>query len=462
MLIKRRTICYSQAALTLSLTLFAIESHGAEFHVSIFSADVTPPIGHPMIAGWRKPAEKILDRLSARGLVLIGSGKPIVFFSIDWCELRNDSYDRWRDVLAQAAGTARERVIVSSVHQHDAPYTDLYAQKLMDDQGLPGSMFDPKFHEECVQRVADAIKSSLNKKQKVTHYGIGQAKVEQVASNRRVQFEGQPARFNRYSLTRDLKVRNAPEGEIDPFLKSLSFWNGEKELAVISCYATHPMSYYGRGEVSADFPGLARERRQRDDPAVMQIYMSGCSGDIVAAKYNDGTYDGRVLLADRLYQGMVDAAKATQRFPLSKIDFRIADLLLKPDTEGKHSSESLKKTLADKKASHQARSQAALGLSWLRRCESGQNIDLPVVDFGKAQFVLLPAEAFIGFQLAAQEMRPDSFVIVAGYGECAPGYIPTEKTRKEGFVKEHGYCWVAEGAAKSILDALKVCLPAGR
>jgi hypothetical protein len=57
-------------------------------------------------------------------------------------------------------------------------------------------------------------------------------------------------------------------------------------------------------------------------------------------------------------------------------------------------------------------------------------------------------------------MRPDSLVMVAGYGECAPGYIPTAKTRREGFVAEHGYCWVAEGAENVILDGLaKVLTP---
>ena len=48
------------------------------------------------------------------------------------------------------------------------------------------------------------------------------------------------------------------------------------------------MSYYGKGGVSADFLGLARKRRQADDPKVFQIYASGCSGNVTAGKYNDG------------------------------------------------------------------------------------------------------------------------------------------------------------------------------
>jgi hypothetical protein len=55
-------------------------------------------------------------------------------------------------------------------------------------------------------------------------------------------------------------------------------------------------------------------------------------------------------------------------------------------------------------------------------------------------------------------MRPDSFVVVAAYGECAPGYIPTEQARREGFVQEHGYTWCAAGAEQTILTALKKAL----
>ncbi len=47
-------------------------------------------------------------------------------------------------------------------------------------------------------------------------------------------------------------------GLIDSWLKTLSYWDGDRPLLALSCYATHPMSHDGRGGVSADFVGLAR------------------------------------------------------------------------------------------------------------------------------------------------------------------------------------------------------------
>jgi hypothetical protein len=186
--------------------------------------------------------------------------------------------------------------------------------------------------------------------------------------------------------------------------------------------------------------------------------MSGCGGDVTAARYNDGNDDSRRELAGRMHDAMREAWKATRREPLRQANLRIVPLRLKPETEGALSPEALEKTLANTDASQQVRSTAALGLSWQKRCAAGHAIDLPVIDFGSAQFVLLPAESFVEFQLAAQKMRPDSFVIVAAYGECAPGYIPTEQARREGFVEEHGYTWCAAGAEQTILTALKKAL----
>ena len=35
-------------------------------------------------------------------------------------------------------------------------------------------------------------------------------------------------------------------------------------------------------------------------------------------------------------------------------------------------------------------------------------------------------------QLLAQELRPEGFVAVAGYGDCGPGYIPLARSYAEG------------------------------
>jgi hypothetical protein len=428
--------------------------------LSTFQADITPPLGHALMGGGITPAQRIEDRLSAYGFVLSGGGLPIVLVSLDWCEVRNDAYDRWRTVLAKVAGTSKERVLLTCIHQHDAPVADLTAQRLLNEARAAGSICDLKFHETAVRRVAQALQDSLRKSKRVTHLGLGQARVERVASNRRYVGPDGKLLFNRTSATRDAWIREQPEGTVDPWLKTLSFWSGDRPVVALSCYATHPMSYYGKGGVSSDFMGMARDRRQKEDPDVKQIYVSGCSGNVTAGKYNDGAPENRPVLADRIYRAMAEAWKDTRREPLTSLRFRSLPLMLEPRSDAGFSRQDLEKRLrTDTKPFGQC--LAALGLSWRRRAEAGRPIDVPVVDLGAAQLVLLPGEMYVEFQLMAQKLRPDSFVMTLGYGECAPGYVPIERAFEEGDTNLKDWCWVGPGSEARIAATLKSVLVQG-
>ena len=447
----------------LTLGCFATAAQAARqagYSVSLFSADITIPIGHACMGGGVADAKEIADPLFARGFVLLGDEEPVVVIGLDWCQCNNDSYDRWRDALAKAAGTTRGRVMLATVHQHDAPICDLTAQKLLDQYHLKGYNCDPEFHEKAVQRTADALRKSLEKPRRVTHFGIGQAKVEKVASNRRVVNPRGKITWERGSSSGD--VYGAPEGEIDPWLKTISLWDGDQPVLAWSCYAVHPMSNYGRGRVSADFPGLARARRQNDDPHVFQIYFTGCAGDTTAGKYHDHSPQIRAVLADRLYAGMVAAWKATRRSPLDRVAFRLAEMRLPARSTGAFTIEAMQRTLANPKATRWQRISAALGLSWRQRVDAGEAVDVPCLDLGggTVEFTIMPGESFVGYQLAVQRLRPQSFVMVAGFGEGAPGYVPTDACWKDGY--GDSYCWVPPMTEQLMMAAMAKALGAAK
>jgi hypothetical protein len=408
------------------------------------------------MGGGIMPAKAIDDRLLAKGFVLLGIGPPIVLVAVDWCEIRNDAYDRWRTVLADAVGTSIDRVMVTSGHQHDTPISDLTAQRILDDHHAKGSICDLAFHERAVKNVAESARKSLTNAVAITHFGTGIAKVEGVASNRRYLGDDGKPMFNRMSATRDAAIREKPEGIIDPWLRMLSFWNGERCLVALSCYATHPMSHYGAGRVSYDFIGQARERLQRDDPRVFQLYTSGCSGNIAAGKYNDGSDANRKVLADRIYHAMTAATKNTQRIPIKSSEYRVVKLHLEPRATVGFSKRELEKKLSDSRPFQQC--LAALGLSWRKRLEQGRPIDVPVLDLGQAQLLLLPGESYIEYQLFAQETSPDTFVVTMGYGESATGYIPTDQHFDEGDSNLHDWCWVARGSESRMKQAIRNAL----
>jgi hypothetical protein len=281
-----------------------------------------------------------------------------------------------------------------------------------------------------VRQSANALRQALKKTVRFSHVGIGQARVEQVASNRRIVGTDGKVRFTRYSATKDDKIRAEPEGLIDPWLKTLSFWNDEQPLAALSYYAVHPMSYYGDGRVSADFCGLARQKRQEEEPGVFQMYFNGCAGNVTAGKYNDGSKANRPVLRDRIYTALKAAWKATKRHPLTTWEWRVEPIRLPPRREKSFGEEESRKALEDAKAAKTRRGNAAFQLGWLKRLE--RPIDVTCLDLGKVLVLHLPGEPFVEYQLAAQQMRKDTFVCVAGYGDGGPGYIPTDKAYLEG------------------------------
>ena len=438
---------------------WTIAAEETTLRLATFSADITIPLGHRCMGILDTKAQRIEDPLEARGFVLLGPDAPIVFVALDWCEVRNGAYDLWRDTLAVVAKTSRERVLVCSLHQHDAPVIDTEAQSLLDSVGLVGELFDVPFHQACLKEVASAVERAIPLAKPLTHIAIGQSEVEKIASNRRVVYADGVVRYDRLSRSStDSPQATADEGEIDPNLKSIHFLSGDQTLVVLSSYATHPMSSYGQGSVSADFVGLARRRRQRETPGAMQIYATGCSGDVTAGKFNDGSAQARATLIDRLYQAMVRASQALEPQKIERIDFRFETFHL-PFHEGpQFKREAMTKVLHDHKASDRDRILAAMGLASLNRIERGQGIDLPCLDLGVAQVVLLPGESFVGYQLMAQRVSLDSFVMAIGFGECWTGYIPTQRAFEERF--GHDWRWVGPGCEAIIREKLTSVLRA--
>jgi len=428
-----------------------------QLKLATFQADITPPLGHPLCGGWIEPVRGVDDPLRALGIVLLGMEKPVVLCALDWTGTRNESYEAWRTGLAEAARTSIHHVAVQSVHPHNAPFADLEAQKLLDAvKGPP--LVDLKWHAKAVADTAAALKASLAKAVPFTHVGSGSATVDQVASNRRIVVDG-VSKFTRTSATKNPQIRDHPEGLIDSLLRTLSFWDGPKPLAALHYYATHPMSYYGDGIVTADFCGLARQKIQDEQPGIFQVYFTGCAGNVTAGKYNDGAKENRAILRDRMAEAMRAAFKATRRMEVTKFDWRIEPVKLQPRREQSFGGEASRAEMADEKATKAKRNNAAMQLAWLKRIDNP--IDVTCLDFGGRMFVLhLPGEPFIEYQLAAQKIRPDDDVFVAGYGDGGPGYLPTAAAYLEGGY-EPTVALANADTEKLLLGAMKQMLKAG-
>jgi hypothetical protein len=425
-----------------------------ELRLATFDVDATPPVGSIMAYG---PVINTWDLgLRARGIVLLGAGKPIVLCSIDWIGLANDSQDEFKRVLAEAAGTIAERVAVHTVHQHDAPVCDFGAEKLLREAGLDPLSFESTFTRKVMYRLQEAISNSVKEAQPVTHIGLGEAEVFMVASNRRIQGADGRVRETRYTTCKDSALRAEPEGLIDPMVSLVSFWNNEQPLAVLSYYATHPQSYYQTGLPNPDFPGIARFYRQLAVPQALHVHFNGAGGNLGAGKYNDGSHENRGILAMRLADGMERAWKSTKRETLTADD--IAWTVEQMALPSAKYPETLISEILSKSSDALTLTNNVSKIVFYNRCQEGRKIDVTCFSLGRARILHMPGELFVEYELAAKAERPDLFVAMAAYGDYGPEYICTDAAYKEGGYEASSASGVLSGSERIVMSVIKKLL----
>jgi hypothetical protein len=456
----------SDRRLWLALSLLALVNFGASIcysqqrealRVGYFDVDATPPLGNQLAY---TPTRSVLETLRCRGVVLLGSGQPIIMCSVDWLGIGNDGNRIFRERLAKAAGTEPDRVAVHAVHQHDAPWCDFSADLLAQSHGATGIIFDSGFARIVVDRAAEAVQDAVKNARDLTHVAVGQGRVDEVASNRRILGPDGRVKAVRWTATKDPAVRAEPEGVIDPFVRSISLFQGDQRLVVLTYYATHPQSYYGNGDVNPDFPGYARNARERAT-GVPHVHFCGAGGNVGAGKYNDGSPENRPILAGRLEDGMRRAMESEKRSAITTTDvaWTTRDVLM-PVTQ-QLQLENIEKIVRDPSRTLKERIYAATQEIWMRRCAAKDPVTLQCLRLGSARVLHMPGELFVEYQLAGNQMVPDAFLAVAAYGDYGPCYIGTRVAYQQGgYETEARSSLVAPGVEEVLLEAMQEVLGA--
>jgi hypothetical protein len=259
--------------------------------------------------------------------------------------------------------------------------------------------------------------------------GASRVKVDRVASARRLVQPDGSIRV-RASSAAAAELRKLPEGLIDPWLRTIAFFDGVEPLVYLHYYATHPQSFYGDGRVTYDVPGIARERLETRS-GVVQVYFNGCGGNITMGKYNDVSRAARRQLAHRLFQAMAQSVNEIERRPAGPIRWRATRMEFPLRKDAPFSPEVCHQVLQDADAPVSARVKAANILAWTGRGRQGRTIELTCLAIDSIHIVHLPGEPFVEYQLWAQKIYGDKFVAVAGYGDCAMWYVCTDRAYRD-------------------------------
>jgi hypothetical protein len=398
----------------------------AKHRIGVFRSDVTPELGEPVFRSI--PATQVESPLWAKGVIIEAAGARYVLCAVDWCGLCNATHLLFRSTIAEAAGASLDRVLVQTVHQHTAPYVDGDAYALMGQLPTPPLRMSDAFLGRAMSRLSRAVREAVAHMQPFDQIGSGQARVERVASARRILIPDGTL-ITRFSNSgSDPAMAALPEGSIDPMIKTIAFAAAGKTLARLYYYATHPQTAYGDGRVSSDFVGDSREALEKSE-GVPQIYFTACAGDVTVGKYNVGPAS-RSELAQRLQQGM-RAASADIRFqPAGTIVSRTANIALPPPVVlPVKDVAALSQFAAAHPSAPDEVYRTAIRLAFANR---KQPFTATLLTLGGVCILHLPGEPMLEFQKYAQGLRGNDFVAVAGYGDLSPGYLCTDRAWTEG------------------------------
>ncbi len=398
------------------LFLIATFCMAAPPRLATFRADLTPRIGDPLI--WVTPLTKVEDPLWAKGVIIEADGRRVVLCAIDWCGVGGPAYDVLRNAIARAAGT--KNVALHSVHQHAAPYIAGDGHLRM------------RSLEQLATRLGDAVRSA--EWRRFDSIATSEVRVERIASARRILQNGKiTVRFS--TGARDPALAALPEGDIDPFLRTVTLAQRDRALMRLHYYATHPQTFCCDGRASADFVGAAREAAERER-GVFQIYFTGAAGDVTAGKYNDGSPEARRELETRMLAAL-RAAVPTRFTPARGLRWRTAPLVL-PKTPRRAAA-----TTTDEAA----RYREVITQAFVDRSEP---LEVGLLQLGGVRILHLPGEPMLEFQRYARELGAFA---VAGYGDISPGYICTDRAFEDG-----GYEPGASNSAPGAEQALKAVI----
>jgi hypothetical protein len=460
----------------------------AELHAATFVVDVTPSLGASPCVGYQPDITTIEHPLEARGLLLRwvhpspmtpGANSPpspgaseansasarmttVALIAIDSCGLCGPSYDRCCRAVAEVLQTPIDHVAIQSLHQHTAPALDSDAVQLLWSTDEPRRMRHFDYESFVASQLATAAKAAHGRWQPVVRMTGGIGSVQHAASNRRVPLPDGSIGV-RGSVCRDPVVREAPEGLIDPFVRCITLFGADGPVVQCHYYASHPQTYYGDGRVTSDVPGLARNAFQQET-GIPQIYFTGCGGNVTFGKYNEGNAESRQRLADRVVEGMRTASRQSRETPvveavmsdLSDADFQWLSVPLRfPLRDDAEFAVDRARQILNREQPGD-RIKAGMYVAWYERRKAMPDVPTTGLHLGPFRLLQLPGEPFVELQLAAQRLRPNDFVCVAGYGECAVWYYGPDQIYRDrgGYEQTYSFTGPCEALTAQTLRQL--------
>ncbi len=435
------------------------------FRAGAFAQDITPEYFPIAVNGGFSPryAEKALDPLHARCLVLDDGAGQIVMAVVDSCVLDREIMDETKQIASRLTGIPASRIFISATHTHSAPAT----------VSLLGTDREQRYRDWLPGKIAEGI---LKAKERLEPAQVGWAveSLPDVVKSRR--WIARPDRikqdpFGEFTTRATMHpgYRNPdweePSGPMNPELSVLAVRRPDgSPLALLGSFSIH---YVGSGVLSADYFGAFAGRVAAllttggSDRSFVGILANGVSGDAYLKDYTREQPEKFDMhsIAEVVAQAACKAYHNIRWLDWVPLDVRESELELKvrePKVEW------AKKTMAEVDAGRvKANSQTGvyareqLLLAELPRTVS---LKLQALRVGSLALVGIPCEVFAitGLRIADASPFEHTFTVMLANGYN--GYLPPPEQMVMG-----GYTtWLARSSYLEVEAEPKIVAAVGK
>lgn len=382
------------------------------------AVDITPP-GPIWMSGYAsrtKPSNGVLTKLHAKALAIEDStGRRVILVSTDLIGLPRMITDWVSGELIKRYKLERSQIVFNSSHTHTGPVIRENLETMYN--------LDP-----ANAKAADDYKQLLFKKL-VEVAGLALGDLQPA----RVDFGQTTAGFaaNRREPTANgVRIGVNPQGPVDrsvPVLR-VSAPDG-KVRAVLFGYACHNTTLTGEFyQISGDYAGYAQAEVERSLPGAVALFYELCGGD------QNPNPRSSLELAEKhgaeLAQAVVGAVQSRMQPVTGRVKsaFQIVDLPLAP-----HTREQFERELSDSNVYKVRRAKQILAAYAERREPRKVSLPVQAVRFERGfSLIAIGGEVVVDYALWAKAKWPAESLVVAGYSNDVPCYIPSARILREG------------------------------
>lgn len=368
----------------------------------VAATTVAIPAGTPLAGFAARTAPTATDGelLAVRAIAVSDDAAATLVVVADLTTLSPEQAAALRDQLSATTGLLPSSISVLVTHTHAAPNVDPW-------------LVAPLAAPEVIAAIEEAI------------VAVGTA-----ACHARV-----PAKLGHVTGVADLaRNRRRASGPVDSTLDVIRLdTTDDVPLAVVFSYACHP-TVIGPDhlDVSPDWPGAARSRIEEELPGAVAIFLQGCCGDCNvghsahASMSLGGTAERTPAAAARVGTDIgatvaqLARAAVTQAVKIDSAETSV-EWAWPPDARDTITS-----------ISETSSGPAALGhmrAAWQERMAAAphdvaESLSIQCFRWGRTLIVQLSGEPFAQLAIDLRRALPDWNVVVAGYSNGVPGYVP--------------------------------------